>query len=1603
MADYSAGSTYYSSTNYLKAADGHNWGNAGTSWFDPNDWAIKLGNAGKLALTSVASGVNSFYNTGVAVGNFFGANLQENDTATWISGMDSDLGRYYRDNQEYADLGGMLLGSLIPGLGGVRLLNMGQKALTGWKGTGFIGGNLSKATGLLIPKTEMYVSAAADAITKSTGAFKVLNTNTAKAIGAGLWQNTLEAAAFETMVQATMFKSPILEKQDIGDIFTNIAVGGALGGGIAGAFNTAKILGKAKQLESAEAAARMPFRKSAQPVETTSPSERIIQLAQDNESTPSPIKLFNPDGTIKDNNFQISFGEMTEKIAGNNNRIRSAFHELTGGDVNLGNLFADAMLPGKVTPKLEAYQGSAQLALDNLSGAEVITRAGTLSKLEQQINQNKALGLAEPREIAVRHVRLTGEGAGTITEVAPTVLNLGDKFPNKEAIISHVRKQNFSVKKLEDYSKLSGKKAHEFAEMRHVWANELLTAIPENASVHINDIALLERAFKDGNLGIRIIEGEGVTLNSFYPGSLDELWKIIKDSKIAVADTLMQGSTKQAKRAYKNRNGFQDKAEGAEKLVAELAHTEETVAKIANVRRAFLEGEHAASDVYNLMARQSDAGDYLKMLQEKGLSTKDAIDPLFQPTHARVVYSLDPEKHLLDGNLQDALALYASKQQLYRDQAAIVSARVLGEQAADLLPLGELLNQANRVGSGATLFAAENANYGTLGSGVARIGAVTRAAEEKFRKTVSDALTPVLVGLGKNPTAAIEIESINQKVTRSAKLWKLDTVQKALVSIEKEGVDSELIDVTTKEALEFLETHISLSGNRTQLMKELRASQGFEDVKHTDIYRPLRPDLKAFPHYAFVRDEYVTETGHLTMLHAASEKELLALAEKVPTRYKVIYKKDINDFEQARQSYDYNRTLHENYINQDLVNKGVFSNFFPKTDPQRIVDDILRQHLNESSMLVKETIRNHYAPEFKALEDLGHSYSKAETSQFKGAIDKLEASANNPYLNYVKTALNISKTSEHPLINGVNKLFDESFSKFYGALKSTWDNVKSPEELAALNGVLDRFGVKPAYYDSALIVLANHEAPKGVLTKFVRNANSLLSLFTLGLDPINSLNNAIGSNILRMTELKHITDAIKTGDTALAGELSKLAKIKLPGVEAEVLAPAKLMGQAIKNFWNDKGNVLLNRYKADGYIKDRLEQLKLLVDDVTLKGTETVAELETRMTGAFARAKGLAETGEKFSGNKLAEEFNRFISADVMRQITDMSINAGHMDAATAKSYINTFVNRVEGNIIASQRPLVFQGPIGQAIGLFQSYQFNLMQQLFRYSAEGKTKDIGMLMGLQSTLYGVQSLPGFQAINTHIIGKLSGNTEHRDAYDAIYGATGKTAGDFLLYGLPSNILKGNIYSRGDINPRHLTILPTSMQEIPIVAGWGKLFGSMYETAGKVKDGGAFWNSILQGVEHNGISRPLAGMAQVLQGASDGVAYSTSNKGSILYSNDLFSWSSAVRLAGARPLDEAVLNDALFRRQTYAAMRNKQINAFGETVKTTMINGGEPSGEDMARFMEHYVKLGGKQAQFNKWSANLYKDANIPQTQQIEMNLNSPFSYKLQLLMGGERD
>ena len=98
--------------------------------------------------------------------------------------------------------------------------------------------------------------------------------------------------------------------------------------------------------------------------------------------------------------------------------------------------------------------------------------------------------------------------------------------------------------------------------------------------------------------------------------------------------------------------------------------------------------------------------------------------------------------------------------------------------------------------------------------------------------------------------------------------------------------------------------------------------------------------------------------------------------------------------------------------------------------------------------------------------------------------------------------------------------------------------------------------------------------------------------------------------------------------------------------------------------------------------------------------------------------------------------------------------------------------------------------------------------------------------------------------------------------------------------------------------------------------------------------------------------------------------------------------------------QALINDAMFRVKSYEAARRNDMNFLSETIKSTLIQGNQPTDEQVSGFAQRYVELGGKQKNFNKHMLEMYKSANVSQAQQLSTSLSNPHVYKLQLLMGG---
>ena len=196
-------------------------------------------------------------------------------------------------------------------------------------------------------------------------------------------------------------------------------------------------------------------------------------------------------------------------------------------------------------------------------------------------------------------------------------------------------------------------------------------------------------------------------------------------------------------------------------------------------------------------------------------------------------------------------------------------------------------------------------------------------------------------------------------------------------------------------------------------------------------------------------------------------------------------------------------------------------------------------------------------------------------------------------------------------------------------------------------------------------------------------------------------------------------------------------------------------------------------------------------------------------------------------------------------------------------------------------------------------------------------------------------------------------------------------------------------------------MPTQFDQIPIYSAYAKVFGAVKNMASSMANGGDVWNTMLSGIEQQGVNRPLAGMARVARGfTNDGVSFSTSRNGNIISANELYTWANLARLSGAKPFDEAIGLDAQFRIQAYQAKDAALRSSLGYAIRSIIAGGGSPTEEQMNDFMESYAKIGGKQEEFSQWYVQQLRAASTPQVNRIIKSTKGEYSEYMQSIMGG---
>jgi hypothetical protein len=322
-------------------------------------------------------------------------------------------------------------------------------------------------------------------------------------------------------------------------------------------------------------------------------------------------------------------------------------------------------------------------------------------------------------------------------------------------------------------------------------------------------------------------------------------------------------------------------------------------------------------------------------------------------------------------------------------------------------------------------------------------------------------------------------------------------------------------------------------------------------------------------------------------------------------------------------------------------------------------------------------------------------------------------------------------------------------------------------------------------------------------------------------------------------------------------------------------------------------------------------------------------------------------------------------------------------------TFARNFVDTAVGNYNPAQRPTVFQGTIGTAMGLFQTYMVTLMQQIYRKAELRDYKGLAKMTLTQSTIFGVKSLPGFNQVSEQIGEHFS--DANIDLTTGMYRAVPEGLADLTLYGLPSN-LGPAVYTRGDIQPRIPNIIG-GVQNLAAV----NILGQAVDAAGNLgkaalqmgDEGGA--KAFAEALSVQSISRPLARLSEFTTG------HSVTKKGNeIAGPEEIYSAQGILaRVFATRGLREAKAREAQYLNSMYDTLDREQRSEAMSVLKNH-IRSNTLSPEIIETVSEKYMRTGSPKGWRSAVNTALH-DTDSPGVSAVRNHLHpgSPFNMMIE--------
>jgi hypothetical protein len=879
------------------------------------------------------------------------------------------------------------------------------------------------------------------------------------------------------------------------------------------------------------------------------------------------------------------------------------------------------------------------------------------------------------------------------------------------------------------------------------------------------------------------------------------------------------------------------------------------------------------------------------------------------------------------------------------------------------------------------------------------------------------------INIATTPVAAANIDrllksatgaKLASKLLNTNQLWTRETEallgkivnQKRYMSVNEtqlnEMLDSGVISIKNKSVAEFWQARILANKMTVDAKRVAAGSRGFASTLDDGVLYPGKIDPTKYKHrmYVIPTEPGVWNHAQKGIIGASTPAELAQKEAQVRKAFgnkvNIVTKEEMEASLKDSGDFLEEFSLNEYQLNSDMKRKGVNWDVAPEANAG-LVAHYIRDAAADWSGTVDNLTELKYAQEFAALQQ-GDSVAQHYGTVGAGKQQAIGSS----FREAQSIMLNRASKENGKQWRDAQQSLDQTLTKVFSGLNSMFRSAEKSGNYEDMSRYMDHYGLPKVYEgQTGEMLRTSLQLTDQALASIVPKMNGIAATLMLRLDYVQPMVNALSMPVMSVPELNAL---MKSVPVLQRQQIAKGLNVTVPGTDFTMGTNLKLQMQAVKDFHGPEGKKILERYYQQGIVTNLVREMRQVADDITIDTSWTAESMKAKVGNAATRA-------ANFLGKPadIAEDFVKFVAARQAELVLDA---AGITDASIRSATLRTYTTRVHGNYVHAQRPAIFQGFAGQAIGLFQTYQFNLIQSLLGKVGDKNKTAVASMMGIQAGMFGAQSVPGFRALNEYIALK---SEEGTDFYTGTQDILGDETSEWVLFGVASNFTKPlfgaanalggwnmkeeglELFTRGDLNPRSLTLLPTSLEEIPALSMSTKFLGSILGAARDLSQGVDAGQVMADTLAHNGVNRPLAGLGAIWAGAR------TTNQGSLIANLSDLSWfAKAARTAGTKTLDEAIAVQSFYRTKGFDTIRNDKLQDLGRGAKR-MIQSGDYDPDTYNDFFTEYASKGGRPEQFNKWMHQQALGATESTIQQLYKQNNSASGRYLQDIMGNDID